>query len=96
MVSDYVSGQCTQFDQEAVDAALKKSGGSFEVVPGQTGIVLDTEGAAAVIHDYIENEWVHTDGEVELPVKTDEPRGTAEELGKVKDELGTFTTSYKT
>ena len=96
MVSDYVSGQCTQFDQEAVDAALKKSGGSFEVVPGQTGIVLDTEGAAAVIHDYIENEWVHTDGEVELPVKTDEPRGTAEELGKVKDVLGTFTTSYKT
>lgn len=96
LVQEYVESQCTQFDQEAVDATLKRSGGSFEIVKGQEGRVLDVDGSVQAILNFIENEWAHVDGSVTLPIETDSPRGTEEELSKVKDVLGTFTTSYKT
>ena len=96
LVTEYVDSECTQFDQEAVDATLKKSGSSFEYVPGTTGLLLDAEGAVETITDYIENQWDYTEGSVELPVTIDEPQGSEEELSRVKDVLGTFTTSYKT
>lgn len=96
LVTEYVNSECTQFDQEAVDAGLKKSGNSFEYVPGTTGLLLDVDGAVEVITNYIENEWDYTEGSVELPVTLDEPQGSEEELSKIQDNLGTFTTSFKT
>ena len=96
LVTAYVNDTCTQFDQDAVDATLKRSDSGFEVVGGQTGLVLDTAASITKIIDFVENEWDHTNGSMELPVETDYPKGTAEELGKVKDVLGTFTTSYNT
>lgn len=96
LVTDYVNNQCKKFDQEAVDATLKREGGSFQIVDGQTGIVLDAEESISEITNFIEKEWDLTDATLELPVETDYPRGTKEELSKVKDVLGTFTTSYST
>ena len=60
LVSEYVANECTQFDQEAVDAGLEKSGNSFTYVPGTTGLLLDTSGAEEAILNYIENEWDYT------------------------------------
>ena len=96
LVSEYVANECTQFDQEAVDAGLEKNGNSFTYVPGTAGVLLDTDGAEAAIINYIENEWDYTEGSVELPAAIDEPRGSEEELSSIQDNLGTFTTSYKT
>jgi vancomycin resistance protein YoaR len=96
LVSEYVNSKCIQFDQDATDATLKRSGSSFEIIEGKTGIKLDTDGAVQTITEYIENEWDKENGSVELPVETDYPRGTEEELSRVKDVLGTFTTSYST
>ncbi len=96
LVTAYVNDECKKFDQEAVDATLKRVNGSFQIVEGQTGIVLDADSSVTEITDFIENEWDHTNGSLELPVETDYPQGTAEELSKVKDVLGTFTTSYST
>lgn len=96
LVSDFVTTQCTQFDQEAVDASLKRVDGAFEIVPGQTGVKLDAAGAEDVILKYVENEWSLASESIELPVETAYPRGTEEELSRVKDVLGTYTTSYTT
>lgn len=96
LVTKYVNETCTQFDQDAVDATLKRTGSGFEVVDGQTGLVLDTAASVTKLTDFVENEWDHTNGSIELPVETDYPKGTTEELSKVKDVLGTFTTSYNT
>lgn len=93
-VRSYVESECTQFDQEAVDGTLTRSGGSFTYVPGQKGTVLDVEGSVDAIVDAIENQWDHTTLTVTLPVEIDEPKGSEEELSRVKDVLGTFTTSY--
>lgn len=40
LVTGYVNNQCKKFDQKAVDATLKREGGSFTVVDGQIGLVL--------------------------------------------------------
>ena len=48
------------------------------------------------IENYIANEWNKENGRITLPVETDYPRGSEEELSRVKDVLGTFTTSYAT
>ena len=96
LVSEYVNNECTQFDQEAVDAALEKNGDSFEYVAGTTGLLLDVDGSVDAIMNYVESEWDYTDGGVTLPVEIDEPRGSEEELSKVQDMLGTYTTSYST
>ena len=94
LVSEYVNAECTQFDQEAVDATLTKDGDTFTVVEGSNGIVLDVDGAVDTLIDFIENEWDQSDGNVTLPVEIDYPQGTAEELSKVQDLLGSYTTSY--
>lgn len=96
LVDAFVNEQCTQFDQEAVDAALERVNGEFQVIPGQTGVKLDTTGASGVICSYVENEWSRESASIELPVETAYPRGSEEELSRVKDVLGTYTTSYTT
>lgn len=95
-VKDFVTAECVKFDSEAVDATLKRVNGSFEIVDGNTGTKLDTDGSVQMIMDYIQDEWEKEDGRIVLPVETDYPRGSREELSKVKDVLGTFTTSYST
>lgn len=95
-VRDYVTTECVKFDSEAKDATLKRVNGSFEIVDGNTGTKLDVDGSVQMIMDFIENEWNKENGRITLPVETDYPRGSEEELSRVKDVLGTFTTSYST
>ena len=95
-VRNFVSTECVKFDSEAEDAALKRVNGAFEIVDGNTGTKLDVEGSVQAILNYIENDWNKENGSVVLPVETDYPRGSEEELSRVKDVLGTFTTSYST
>ncbi len=95
-VRNFVSTECVKFDSEAEDAALKRVNGTFEIVDGNTGTKLDVEGSVQAILNYIENDWNKENGSVVLPVETDYPRGSEEELSRVKDVLGTFTTSYST
>lgn len=94
LVSEYVNTECVQFDQEAVDASLKRSGGAFQVIQGKTGVKLDIGGSIQAIQDFMANDWSHENGTITLPVETDYPRGTAEELSRVKDVLGTYSTNY--
>ena len=96
LVRDFVNTECVKFDSEAEDATLRRVNGAFEIVDGNTGTKLDIEGSVKMIMDYIENEWDKENGRITLPVETDYPRGSEEELSRVKDVLGTFTTSYST
>lgn len=95
-VRDYVTTECVKFDSEAKDATLRRVNNSFEIVDGNTGTKLDVEGSVQMIMDYVENEWNKENSTITLPVETDYPRGSKEELSRVKDVLGTFTTSYST
>lgn len=48
------------------------------------------------IEDYLKNNWDGTDASIDLVAEVVEPEGTKEELAKVKDLLGSYTTNYST
>ena len=85
-----------QYNQEAVNATLTKTENGFTITEGQSGIVVDTEASANAVYDYLTNDWDGTSCVVDLVIEVEEPAGNAEDLAKVKDVLGTFTTSYST
>ena len=95
-ISDILTSECTKYDREAVNVSLKRENGSFQVVEGQTGYVLDVETSIDKIYDYLVNEWDFEDASIALDIAVDEPEGRAEELAEVTDILGSFTTSYST
>lgn len=85
-----------QYNQEAVNATLQKTEEGFSVTEGQAGRVIDTEASVDSVYEQLTGDWNGAACDFDLVVKVDEPQGTAEDLEKVKDVLGTFTTSYST
>ncbi len=86
--------QCTQFDVQAEDASLRRENGQFIIEGGQTGEKVDIEASVDALEAFLQDEWKKEAATVDLVVAVDEPRGSREDLEKVKDVLGTFTTSY--
>ena len=85
-----------QYDQEAVNATLHKTESGFEVSGGQTGRVIDRDGSAESVYEYLTKDWAGEACDLDILVETQEPQGNVEDLEKVKDVLGTFTTSFST
>ncbi len=83
------------FDQEKINYTLTKTDEGFVVSDGQKGYVVDQAQSLSLIDSFIQNGYGQGSNIVSLAIKEDEPRGSYEELSKVRDVLGTFTTSYK-
>lgn len=88
--------QCAEYDIEAKNASMERVDGIFEIEEGQTGEAVNVEQSLAKIVDYIENDWNCQDAAIDLVIDVTEPKGSAQELSKLTDVLGTFTTSYAT
>lgn len=88
--------QCAQYDKEAEDASLRRENGKFVIEGGQTGEKLDVAASVKELQTFLQNKWNKEAAEIDLVVTVDEPKGKREELEKVKDVLGTYTTSYST
>lgn len=86
--------KCTQFNQEPVDATLKREGTSFSVVPGQNGMEVDVNTSASKLKTYLETLWDREEDTFTLEVSVVEPHGKESDLEQVTDVLGTFTTSF--
>ncbi|MBO5209964.1 MAG: VanW family protein [Lachnospiraceae bacterium] len=95
-IKTLIEEQGTQYNQEAINATLTRVNDEFQITEGQTGIVVDAEASADSVYDYLVSNWNGSDCEIDLVVTVDEPEGSVEELSKVKDVLGTFTTSFST
>lgn len=85
-----------ELSQEAVDNTLVREDGVFKIVPGKKGIEVDIVPSVYAINDYLMNVWDGVDNEIKLVSTVVEPRGSEEELSKVKDLLGTFHTDFRT
>ncbi|MCD7725357.1 MAG: VanW family protein [Clostridiales bacterium] len=85
-----------QYNQEAVNATLTKTDAGFEITEGQAGIVIDTQASVAAVYEYLTENFNGGACSVDLVSVVDEPQGNAEDLAKIKDVLGTYTTSYST
>ncbi len=89
--------QCTEYNIPAKNATMTRVDGSFEIEEGQAGEAVNIEESLLAIEDYFTgNEWDYQDAAIDLVVDVMEPKGSAEDLAKLTDVLGTFTTSYST
>ncbi len=96
MIRTIINEQCLQYNVEATDGTLTREDGQFKFVAGQTGVAIDVDASVKAIQEYMNNEWQKDAVTIDLVAETTQPRGTEEELSKVKDVLGTFTTSFST
>ncbi len=84
---------------KAIDNGLKRENGTFVYVPGQTGNEVDIVTAVNELNAHIGTEWevaAIDNAEFTLTSIVSQPRGTEEELAKVQDLMGSFTTNYST
>lgn len=93
-VRQVIEEKCTVFDQSAQNAGLKRTGGGFQITEGVVGRKLDVEQSVQTVMNYLNTEWNRENAVIALTVAETQPKGTAEELSKVKDLLATATTSY--
>lgn len=96
LVSNVLTAQCSVYNREALDATLVLDDGGFIIHPGQTGRVVDEAASAELICSFLQDSWDGEDAAIDLVIVEEQPRGTVEELSKVKDVLGTYTTSFRT
>ena len=74
-IRQIIADQCTEFDQEAVDATLVKNGSEFSVQSGQKGIKVSVDESVTKVKDYLTGFWNKSETLIDLVVMTDEPRG---------------------
>ena len=93
-IDEVLREQCAIYDRDAVDLALNRVNGEFVIKEGRTGYMLDVETSIDIVYNYLVQEWDQTSCSIPLDIEVFEPKGSVEELAKVTDVLGTFTTSY--
>lgn len=96
VIRTFVEEECTKFDVGVENYKLIRENDEFKIVDGQTGYGVDVDASVAKLSAYMESEWDHQPAEVELEIAVKEPEGSAEDLAKIKDILGTCTTSFST
>ena len=95
-INQILTEKCSQYDQPAVNASLKRENGSFSIIEGQTGYLLDVETSIDTVYEYMTQQWDLQPCTIALNIDVDEPLGKAEELAKVTDVLGSYSTSFST
>lgn len=96
LISNVLSGQCAVYNKEAQNATLTREGDSFVIHPGSAGMVIDEEASLTLLYDFFTGSWDGSVNVIDLAVVQQEPLGSEEELARVRDVLGTFTTSFST
>lgn len=79
---------------KAVNMGLKRENGAFTVIDGQDGQEVDYVQSVYAINDFLVDQWDGSNNTIQLVVNDLKPEGSEEELAKVKDVLGTFTTTF--
>ena len=95
LITSIVSEQGRLHDIEATNAKLSKEDGDFHITPGTTGEKIDVNASVSRIESNFEN-FKGSDMTIDLVVTEDKPTATAEDLEKIHDVIGSFTTSFST
>ncbi len=96
LLSGIISGCAAEYDREAVNASLTRADGSFSITDGVAGRAIDQAAVVSGITDHLIHDWDGSPYTYNMEVETLAPLGSYEDLSRVTDVLGTFTTSYST
>ena len=93
-VKSCLEANAGELNQEPVENGLTRENGAFVLTEGKQGVEVDTTKAVAEIEDFFSSDWNGGNGTIELSAKVVDPKVSAEDLKKVKDVLGTFSTDF--
>ena len=93
-IASYIEKTFTSYNQEVRNYTLARKDNAFQVVEGAIGYEVDVERSAQEITDYLNKEWDRTEVFLPLSIAVVEPKGSVEELSRVKDLIGTFTSTF--
>ncbi len=85
-----------ELELPAKDSGMTLNNGVFTYIPGEDGTEINIIDSVLMIKDFLNDAWTGENNEITLISESVEARGTEEELAKVRDLLGTFTTDYTT
>lgn len=84
----------SKIETEAVNNGLIRENGQFVYIEGEAGVAVNVEASAALVEEYITTEWDLASASIALSAEITEPKGSKEELAKVKDLLAGYSTSF--
>ncbi len=96
LIKSVLEEQCAEYDIPSVNNTITRVDGQFGIEEGQAGERVNVEESLNQIYEYITNGWDYQDASIDLAIDVSEPKGSVEDLQKMTDVLGTFTTSYST
>lgn len=92
----FINSDSSDFVRKAQNATITVKDGTPVVTGGQTGMKVQVDENAQGIESYLNKKWDGSSFTYELKTEKDRPKYSAEDLKKVKDVLGTFTTDFST
>ena len=97
-IEEKVEELCSEYNVEAQNATLTKSGSSFVITDEVEGTLVDSAATAEEIYNYICNEWDKSSSiTIDVATDVDEPEVTAEDCELVSTTpMGTYTTYFST
>ena len=96
LIKSVLEEQCAEYYIPSVNNTITRVDGQFVIEEGQAGERVNVEESLNQIYEYITNGWDYQDASIDLAIDVSEPKGSVEDLQKMTDVLGTFTTSYST
>lgn len=96
LINEVIQEKCSVNNYPETDFSLTHTDGVFTVVDGSSGYSVNENESAKIIKNYFENEWEYEEDSLTLAIDEIEPKGSVEELGKVKDLIGWYRTSFAT
>ena len=92
--AQYIYEKQSSLNIQAKDNGLSLSNGVFTYVEGQRGEEVDIVSSVYAINDFFEKQWDGTNSEIALVTTILEPKGTREELARIKDVIGSYNTDF--
>ena len=93
VIEDVIMRQGKMYDIPSKNVTMERIDGEFHISGGEAGKKIDVATSVQKVEDILK-EYEGGDITIDLAVIDDDPKEMAEQLSKVKDLLGTFTTSF--
>lgn len=95
-IKSVIENDCAKYNVKEKNYSLKRENGQFTIIEGAIGYSVDVETSTDKVYQYLMEEWSREACEIPMEIVEVQPKGSVEELSKVKDILGSFTTSFST
>lgn len=94
-ITKYIKKTLMAYDQKAKEPQISRSDGEFKITKEEDGLTVDSKATIKSINKLLKEEWKSDKAKVKTTVKVDKPEHTAAELEKIKDRMGSRTTTYQ-